>query len=40
MPSAPTFPGVYVQEVSRGVRTIAGLVPRLQPLLAQQSVVR
>ena len=25
MPIAPTFPGVYIEEVSSGVRTITGV---------------
>jgi phage tail sheath protein FI len=35
MPVAPTFPGVYIEEIPRGVRTIVGVATNIAALLGR-----
>ncbi len=34
MPVAPTYPGVYIQEISSGVRTISGVATSITAFTA------
>src|SRR5688500_10123028 len=35
MPTAPTYPGVYIEEVSSGVRTIAGVATSITAFIGR-----
>jgi hypothetical protein len=40
MPVSPIYPGVYVEEIPSGVRTIVGVATTLPRLWGEPSVVR